>query len=218
MKELEVALCEYQNQPSIAESTACLLEELAWFKTEVSKMYSQLQNHQLEALASSRELMKYQELYKRKVLSEEQSAKRLEEKDQVNKTLTRQLKDICTVLREKEKKIQESDELQRCNDRIAKQEKVLKDVNKEHVDKIGHLQNMVSKLQHELALSTKLSNAEKPLQMKKKLFSNLTGSKLAIGSPSKPSLFKTRDLTPRLKAKMNAVSGKLASLPSHANK
>lgn len=54
MKELEVALCEYQNQPSIAESTACLLEELAWFKTEVSKMYSQLQNLQLEALASSR--------------------------------------------------------------------------------------------------------------------------------------------------------------------
>lgn len=95
---------------------------------------------------------------------------------------------------------------------------MLKDVNKEHVDKIGHLQNMVSKLQHELALSTKLPNAEKPLQMKKKLFSNLTGSKLAIGCPSKPSLFKTRDLTPRLKAKMNAVSGKLASLPSHANK
>ncbi|XP_078254544.1 kinesin-like protein KIF20A [Rhinoraja longicauda] len=219
VKELEVALCEYQNQPSIAENTASLLEELAWFKTEVSKMYSQLQNLQLEALVNSRELRKYQELYKSKVLSEEQSAKLLEEKDQVNKTLIRQLKDICAVLHETEKRFQEnSEELQTCNDRIAKQEKVLKDVNKEHDDKISHLQNMVSNLQHELALSTKLSNAEKPLQMKKKLFSNLTGSKLAIGSPSKPSLFKSRDLAPRLKAKMNAVSGKLPSLPSHANK
>ncbi|XP_051879395.1 kinesin-like protein KIF20A isoform X2 [Pristis pectinata] len=219
VKELEVALSKCQNQPAAAESTTGLLEELAWFREEASKMHFQLQYLQLEALANGKELRRYQELYKSKVLSEEQSAKLLEEKDQVNKTLTRELKDICSVLQEEERKFQESnEELQKCNDTIAKQEKMFKDVNEEHVDKIHHLQNVVSKLQEELALSTKLSKTEKPPHMKKKLFLNLTGSKLAVGCPSKASLFKSRELTPRLTVKKNAVSGKRPSLPSNANK
>ncbi|XP_072113322.1 kinesin-like protein KIF20A [Mobula birostris] len=219
VKELEEALSKCQNQSATAENTTGLLEELAWFKEEVSKMHLRLQNLQLEALTNGKELRRYQELYKSKVLSEEQSAKLLEEKDQANKSLTKKLNDIQVILQEAERKFQESNkELQKCYDIIAKQEKVIKDVNEENVDKINHLENLVSKLQEELALLTKPPNTEKPPQMKKKLFSSLTGSKLAVGSPTRPSLFKSRELTPRLKVKKNVVSEKLPSPSSNTNK
>ncbi|XP_059837131.1 kinesin-like protein KIF20A [Hypanus sabinus] len=219
VRELEDALSKYQNQPATAENTRGLLEELAWFKEEVSKMHFQLQNFQLEALTNGKELRRYQELYKSKVLSEEQSAKLLEEKDQANKSLTKKLNDIQVILQEAERKFQESNkELQKCYDIIAKQERMIKDVNEENVDKINHLGNLVSKLQEKLALSMKLSDIEKPPQMKKKLFSSLTASKLAVGSPTKPSLFKSRELTPRLKVKKKVVSEKLPSLQSNTNK
>uniref|UniRef100_UPI00398F382E uncharacterized protein n=1 Tax=Pristiophorus japonicus TaxID=55135 RepID=UPI00398F382E len=219
VEELTAALSKYQSQPALvaanSESITGLLEELAWFKEEVSNAQSRLQSLQLEAVVNENELNRYKELYKSKVISEEQSAKLLEQKDQVTRFLT---KEICTSLQEAEKKYQESnEELKKLNWTITKQEKMFKEVEEEHVGQINQLQDKVSKLQEELTLATKLSNAERPPQMKKRLFANLTGSKLAVGSPSKTSLFKSRELTPRLKVKKNAVSGKFPSLPSKAH-
>ncbi|XP_067836181.1 kinesin-like protein KIF20A [Heptranchias perlo] len=213
VEELAAALSKYQSQPALAansESITGLLEELAWFKEEVLKTPSHLQSLQLEAVVN--ELNRYKELYKSKVISEEQSTKLLEEKDKLTMSLTLEMKAVCTALQEAEKNSQESnEELKKLNWTITKQEKMLKDIEEKHADQINRLQDMVSKLREELA------NAEKPPQTKKRLFANLVGSKLAVGSPSKTTLFKSRELTPQLKVERNAVSGKLPSLPSKAN-
>ncbi|GCB65247.1 hypothetical protein scyTo_0004743, partial [Scyliorhinus torazame] len=212
-EELETMFDENRRKPAVAAHSDELLEELAWFKVEVSKKESQLQSLQLEATISGNEVNQYKELYRNKVLSEEQSARLLEEKDQVTKNLLREMKEMHIALQQAEKNCQErNEEVKKLNRTIMTQE-----IKEEYVDQIQQLQNVVSKLQEELALSTKPPRAEKPPQTAKRLFANLTGSKLALGSPSKNSLFKSRELTPRIKVKKNIVSGKLPSIPSKTN-
>ncbi|XP_078395824.1 kinesin-like protein KIF20A [Cetorhinus maximus] len=221
VEELATTFSNYQRQAAIAENSESLtrlLEELTWYKEEVSKTQSQLESLQLEAAINDSELNRYKELYRNKVVSEEQNAKLLKEKDQVSKSLMREMKEMQIALQKAEKNSQESnEEVKKLNWTITEQEKMFEDIEEEHAEQIQQLQNVVSKLQEELALSTKLSQAEKPPQTNKRLFANLTGSKLAVGSPSKNSLFKSRELIPRLKVKKNIVSGKLPSIPSKTN-
>ncbi|XP_038665314.1 kinesin-like protein KIF20A isoform X2 [Scyliorhinus canicula] len=217
-EELETMFDENQSKPAAAAHSDELLEELAWFKEEVSKKESQLQSLQLEAAINGNEVNQYKELYGNKVLSEERSARLLEEKDKVTTNLMREMKEMHIALQQAEKNCQErNEEVKKLNRKIMMQEKMLKEIKEQHVDQIQQLQNVVSKLQEELALSTKPPRAEKPVQTAKRLFANLTGSKLAAGSPSKNSLFKSRELTPRIKVKKNIVSGKLPSIPSKTN-
>ncbi|XP_078071623.1 kinesin-like protein KIF20A [Mustelus asterias] len=221
VEELATMLSKNQEQPAVAANSGSitgLLEELAWFKEEVSEKESQLQSLQLEAVLSDNEVNRYKELYRNQVVSEEQSAKLLEEKDQVTKSLLKEMKEMRIALQKAEKNCQDSnEEVKKLNWTVTMQEKMLKDIEETHVDQIQQLQNVVSQLQEELALSTKLSWAEKTPLTTKRLFANLTGSKLAVGSPSKNSLFKSRELTPRMKVKKNIVSGKLPSKPSKTN-